>query len=133
MYNSNKHNHNGMYMEPNVINEPVQEQPTQPPQIVQPSKKSNKKLFLVIAIAIVVIAALAVYFVLNMNKPAKVSDAKKINDTSVVNPSVEAATSVLTGSAISEPSLTSTDNSNIANDASSAVGNLGDSVNENNF
>jgi flagellar basal body-associated protein FliL len=118
---------------------PVVEQPPQP-QITTPTpKKSNKKMYVIVAVIVaVVVIALISYFVLaNTKSTVKPADtgkggtgtAKSVTDSSTVG----SMTSILTNNVTSESNTTNTNDSSLASDASSAVGNVGDSVNENNI
>lgn len=109
----------------------------------QAPKKSPKKLFIIfgiiIAITIVAVASYFVYGYYNpVTKTTNTADEKtttattnKTNKDS--NPTIDAASATLTGGATNESDIMNTDDSNIASDASDAAGNVGDSVDENNF
>ena len=109
----------------------------------QAPKKSPKKLFIIFGIIITItIVAVASYFVYGYYNPiAKTTDTDTKKSTTATtnktdkdsNPTVDAASATLTGGATSESNITNTDDSNIAIDASDAAGNVGDSVDENNF
>lgn len=112
-------------------------QPQQP--ITQVTKKSHKKLFTSLAIVVTAfILTLAGYLAYQgYYKPStKTADSQQVKAPAkiqAVNPTVDASASLLTGSALSESSLTSTDDSNTASDAGAAASNVGDGVDENNF
>lgn len=118
----------------------------QPQMTVEPVKKSNNKTLLKIVIIImaVLITSATGYFTygyFNSEKQkADDSTSKNVDTTTetsdepaVINPAVEAANSILTGSSVSESSLTSTDDSSILDETSDAAGSVGDSIDENSF
>ncbi len=121
----------------------IPKQQSQPQMTAQSPKKSQKKLYIIFGLTIaIIIVAVVGYFVYGYyNHMAKTTDTdtKKIVTpvTTVTNkdnnPTVDAASATLTGGVTSESTITNTDESNIASDASNAAGNVGDSVNENNF
>lgn len=121
--------------------EPVAEaavEPTQPQQPVIPvASKSHVKLFIGLAVVVVLILVLTGYLVYQAYHPAtKSADVQQVKTpvaAQTVNPTLEAATNTLTGSALSESALSSTDDSNAASDASTSANNVGDSIDENNF
>ena len=110
------------------------EQSSQP--VVQTEKKSKKKLVVLIAIILgLILVSILGYLAYGYFNPStkttnNSTTSKKETD---INPSVEAAASTLTGSAISESSVTSTDDSDIANEANSLTNSTGDIVDEDNL
>ena len=114
----------------------------QPQTTTQFSKKSNKKLFVIIGIIVAVfIVALAGYFVYSYYNPtAKTTGTKETSSAKTTtinekdrNPTVTAASAILTDNVTGESVLTNTNDTSVASDVSNAAGNVGDSINENNF
>ena len=123
-------------MDPQINQTPAVAEPQ--PLASVPIKKSHKKLLLGITIVFVAfVMTLTGYLAYqSYNKPAAKAASQKVKTATtvpVVNPTLEAATSTMTGSALSESSLTSTDDSNVAVDASTAANNVGVGIDENNF
>ncbi len=132
---------NGQNQTPTVPISPVSEiEVTQPQQpVAQVAKKSHKKFYIGTSIIVTAyLLTLGGYLAYQgYYKPtAKTADSQQVKTPAkiqAVNPTVDASASVLTGSALSESSLTSTDDSSTAAEASTAASNVGDGVNENNF
>lgn len=126
--------------------EDVQAQPTPPtstengekPKGAMPQTKKQPDKRLLIAGAVVLVAMLAAvgYFVLTgtKNKPAA-----NVQTTTILTPAqqksqtVDSAVKTITDSVTSEVTTTNTNDTNAAKDASTAAGNVGSSVNENNL
>lgn len=130
---------------PQPVNETTQptENVTSPIMTTPPAAKSNNKILLRMSLIIAGILIVSVvgyftysYFNANSQKDNKSTnlDTNKIETKeTTINPAVEAANSILTGSSISESSLTSTDDSLVLDETSNAAGNIGDSIDENSF
>jgi hypothetical protein len=112
---------------------------TRPPMTIPTSKKSQKKLYIIIGIVVVVIIVAVIgYLVLINKKPAVTPADNGKNGTTTAsnttdNSTVGLITSVLTSNASGETKVTNTDESNLSSDANNVAGSLGDSVNENNI
>ncbi len=130
---------------PQPVDETTQptESVTSPIMTTPPAAKSDNKILLrmLLIIAGILIVSVVGYFTYSYFNTNSQKDNKSTNlDTNkieaqetTINPAVEAANSILTGSSISESSLTSTDDSLILDETSNAAGNIGDSIDENSF
>jgi cytoskeletal protein RodZ len=100
----------------------------------QPPKKSSKKRFIVIIILLVIILSVAGYLAYGYYSPATETtdtDQTSTETDQSTTLTIEDLTNLLTLSATSESKLTDTDDSSIAEDASNAASNVGDSIDEN--
>ena len=100
------------------------------------AKKSSKKLLIIVAAVVVVLVGIvvAVLYANHTFQPVSQTPTKnnEVAKTPVSTP-IENTTDVMTGGASSETSLTNTDDTSDAVDASSAAANVGDSVDEGSF
>jgi len=122
-------------MEPNYFNIPEQSWfDTKPTGVISSNpKKSRKKLYLIIGLAVAIVAVVG-YFTYNYVSQ-RIADSNKKVPVIVIpkNPQVDAATSTLTGGLGGEATITNTDDSKLATDISGTTTTIGDSINENNF
>lgn len=122
-------------------------QPLESPIIIQstpPSAKpSRKKLIIGIVIGVAVLAAAGLLWYAFFGSPTKKTSDSNVDQSQsatleTVTPETSSATidkavDALTTNSSTETSLSGTDDSQAAADASTATGNVGDSVNEDNF
>jgi hypothetical protein len=100
-------------------------------------KKGRKVLFVILGIILVLIIAGATVYGLSIwntkPKAKPVARPTSSTQTNATSAALTAATSSMTSGAQNESAITSTDDSAQAANASTSAGNVGDSVNENNF
>ena len=105
------------------------------PPVTSPvvQKKSHKTLIIILAIVIAAVIGASVGYYLYAMKQATVPPAATTQAAIPTDPSLEALTTSLTDSSLSEITLTNTDDSSQATDATTSASMIGDSVDENNF
>lgn len=105
-------------------------------------KKSRKPLVIgIVVIVLIVIAGLAVYVLFGVPKSDTASDATKTDGQNTATPAtdetstekIDAAVEAIDTNATEEATASDTDDSTEATDASASAGNVGDSINEDDF
>jgi cytoskeletal protein RodZ len=106
------------------------------------AKKISKKFIIILTTVVIIILAVGGYFAYGYFYPATETNeavetadqtSAQTNDVPSDTLDINAATSTLTSAADSESTIINTDDSSVAADASATAGNVGDSVDENNF
>lgn len=113
-----------------------------PVTIPMNEKKSRKPLVVgIVVIVLIIIAGLAVYVLFGMPKSDTANDATKTNGQNTTTPAtdetstekIDAAVEAIDTNATEEATAADTDDSTEAADASTTAGNVGDSINEDDF
>lgn len=122
-------------MEPNNFDIPEQSWfgDKAPEAMFSTPKKSRKKLYLIIGLAIAITAVVG-YFTYNYINQ-RIADSKKVVPVKVIpnNPVVDATANTLTNGLAGEYTITNTDDSKLATDISGTKATIGGSIDENSF
>jgi len=113
----------------------LEEQPTQAFQPAEQPKKSHKRTIIMVMSSLIVIGGvLGAYFVYSQmsDDTASTKTTQPAPVPKAASP-VDTAAGIMTEGTTSEDELTATDDSSDIDDASQVAGNVGDSINENNF